>query len=104
MTNSYPYMLSYKVNHLPWLDGMVTWWPLDVDGSDIFGGMNGLLLGDAAFSTGQSVPFFDDFTGPLNPNWQAYLPTTGGSVTNIENYVGAPSYFGLPMAPIRLFS
>ena len=95
VTNSYPYTLSYKVNHLPWLDGMVTWWPLDVDGSDIFGGMDGLLLGDATFSTGQSVPFFDDFAGPLNPNWQAYLPTTGsgGSAPVIENYVGAPGYF-----------
>ena len=33
---------------------MVTWWPLDVDGTDIFGGLNGLLLGDVAFSTGNT--------------------------------------------------
>jgi len=26
-----------QVNHLPWLEGMVTWWPLDLDGTDIFG-------------------------------------------------------------------
>ena len=31
-TNSIPYTLSFKVNHLPWLEGMVTWWPLDLDG------------------------------------------------------------------------
>ena len=52
LTNSYTYSLSYKVNHLPWLEGMVTWWPLDVDGSDIFGGLDGLLLGDVTFSHG----------------------------------------------------
>ena len=46
--NLNPYTLTYRVNHLPWLEGMVTWWPLDVDGSDIFGGLNGLLLGDVA--------------------------------------------------------
>ena len=58
-----PYTLTYKVNHLPWLEGMVTWWPLDVDGSDIFGGLNGLLLGDVAFSTGATNLFFDEFNG-----------------------------------------
>ena len=52
---STPYTLTYRVNHLPWLEGMVTWWPLDVDGSDIFGGLNGLLLGDVAFSTGATA-------------------------------------------------
>ncbi len=62
-----PYTLSYKVNHLPWLEGMVTWWPLDVDGSDIFGGLNGLLLGDVAFSTGATNLFSDDFDGPFEP-------------------------------------
>ena len=50
---SNPYTLTYRVNHLPWLEGMVTWWPLDVDGSDIFGGLNGLLYGDVAFSGGE---------------------------------------------------
>ena len=75
LPNLNPYTLTYRVNHLPWLEGMVTWWPLDVDGSDIFGGLNGLLLGDVAFSTGSSTLFFDDFSGPaLNPAWQAILP------------------------------
>ena len=79
LTNLNPYTLTYRVNHLPWLEGMVTWWPLDVDGSDIFGGLNGLLLGDVAFSTGSATNLFsDDFTGPgLNPMWQAALPNAG---------------------------
>jgi subtilisin-like proprotein convertase family protein len=56
-----PYTLSYRVNHLPWIEGMVTWWPLDVDGSDIFGGFNGLLLGDVYFATGKvSQAFIGD--------------------------------------------
>ena len=95
-TNANPYTLSYKVNHLPWLEGMVTWWPLDVDGSDIFGGFNGLLLGDVAFSTGASALFFDDFSGPvLNPTWQALLPNNAplaGYQAIPETYVGAPNY------------
>ena len=101
LTNANAYSLSFKVNHLPWLDGLVTWWPLDVDGSDIFGGMNGLLLGNVDFSTGLSVPFRDDFTGALNPNWQAYLPTTGtgGSQSMIETYVGPPGYFFTNVGP-----
>jgi subtilisin-like proprotein convertase family protein len=90
-----PYTLTYKVNHLPWLEGMVTWWPLDVDGSDIFGGLDGLLLGDVVFSTGATNLFFDDFNGPgLNPMWQAALPndSTGAGVAPVETYAGAPSY------------
>jgi sugar lactone lactonase YvrE/subtilisin-like proprotein convertase family protein len=98
-TNSIPYTLSFKVNHLPWLEGMVTWWPLDVDGSDIFGGFDGLLLGDVAFSTGQTNAFFDDFAGPgLNAMWQPALPNagSGGSALPVETYTGAPNYtFGL---------
>src|ERR1019366_9209714 len=95
LTNSHPYALTFKVNHLPWLEGMVTWWPLDVDGSDIFGGFDGLLGGDVAFSTGQTGAFFDDFAGPgLNPMWQPGLADAGngGSATPIETYVGAPIY------------
>ncbi|MGO8926542.1 MAG: S8 family serine peptidase [Limisphaerales bacterium] len=90
-----PYTLTYKVNHLPWLEGMVTWWPLDVDGSDIFGGLNGLLLGDVVFSTGATNLFSDDFNGPgLNPMWQPALPNagTGGGATPVETYAGAPHY------------
>jgi subtilisin-like proprotein convertase family protein len=90
-----PYILTYKVNHLPWLEGMVTWWPLDVDGSDIFGGLNGLLLGDVVFSTGATNLFFDDFNGPaLNPIWRAGLPNvgTGGSPAPILTNAGAPSF------------
>ena len=90
-----PYILSYRVNHLPWLQGMVTWWPLDVDASDIFGGLNGLLLGDVAFSTGQSNLFFDNFDSPpLNSMWQPSLPNapTGGGAIPILTYAGAPNY------------
>jgi subtilisin-like proprotein convertase family protein len=95
LTNLNPYTLTYRVNHLPWLEGMVTWWPLDVDGSDIFGGLNGLLLGDVAFSTGNAAIFTDDFAGPgLNPMWQPSLPNagTGASPTPVEAYAGAPAY------------
>src|ERR1039458_1883338 len=95
LTNLNPYTLTYRVNHLPWLEGMVTWWPLDVDGSDIFGGLNGLLLGDVAFSTGNAAIFTDDFAGPgLNPMWQPSLPNagTGASPTPVEAYAWAPAY------------
>jgi subtilisin-like proprotein convertase family protein len=90
-----PYTLTYKINHLPWLEGMVSWWPLDVDGSDIFGGLNGLLLGDVVFSTGATNLFSDGFNGPgLNAMWQAALPDagTGGGATPVETYAGAPNY------------
>jgi len=94
--NLNPYTLTYRVNHLPWLEGMVTWWPLDVDGSDIFGGLNGLLLGDVAFTTGSNTLFFDDFSGPaLNPAWQAVLPNNAplaGYAIYPETYIGAPNY------------
>ena len=90
-----PYTLTYKVNHLPWLEGMVSWWPLDVDGSDIFGGLNGLLLGDVAFSTGNASLFLDDCAGPaLNPMWQPGLPNAvngAGSPGLVEQYVGTPN-------------
>jgi subtilisin-like proprotein convertase family protein len=49
-TNSTAYTLSFEVAHAPYLVGTVGWWPFDNDGSDIFGGFNGLLLGDVAFS------------------------------------------------------
>jgi subtilisin-like proprotein convertase family protein len=91
-----PYTLTYKVNHLPWLEGMVSWWPLDVDGSDIFGGLNGLLLGDVAFSTGNAAMFLDNFAGPaLNPMWQPGLPSAfngGGPPGLVEVYAGTPSF------------
>ncbi len=91
-----PYTLTYKVNHLPWLEGMVSWWPLDVDGSDIFGGLNGLLQGDVAFSTGNASLFVDNCDGPaLNPMWQPGLPNAvngAGSPGLVEQYVGTPNY------------
>ena len=94
LTNSHPYALTFKVNHLPWLEGMVTWWPLDVDGSDIFGGFDGLLGGDVAFSTGNAALFVDNFDGTgLNPMWQPSFPAVqspGGPP--IETYTGAPNY------------
>jgi subtilisin-like proprotein convertase family protein len=89
------YQLKFRVNHLPWLEGMVTWWPLDTDGSDIFGGLNGQLLGDVAFSTDNSALFLDDFAGPgLNPIWQPQLPNagTGAGPTPVVTNAGPPSY------------
>jgi subtilisin family serine protease len=94
-TNANPYTLTFKVNHLPWLEGMVTWWPLDVDGSDIFGGFNGLLLGDVAFSTGQTSAFLDNCAGPgVNPMWQPGLPSVvngAGPPGLVEVYKGIPN-------------
>jgi len=46
-------VLSYKVTHAPWLMGMVAWWPFDGDGTDIFGGYDGLLFGDVTFGPGE---------------------------------------------------
>ncbi|HWI56716.1 MAG TPA: LamG-like jellyroll fold domain-containing protein, partial [Bacillota bacterium] len=51
-TNSTAYSLSFKVTHAPYLVGTVGWWPLDGDGSDIFGGFNGLLSGNVLFTNG----------------------------------------------------
>jgi len=94
LTNSYAYGLTYRVNHLPWLEGMVTWWPLDVDGTDIFGGLNGLLLGNVAFTKGEPTTFMDNFAGPgLDPIWQPSLPNAGAGADPVtEIYVGAPNY------------
>ncbi|MCX6928299.1 MAG: hypothetical protein NT154_34590, partial [Verrucomicrobia bacterium] len=94
-SNSNPYTVSYRVNHLPWLEGMVSWWPLDVDGSDIFGGLNGLLLGDVVFASGATNLLIDNFVGPsLNSVWQAALPNAGngGSAAPLQTYAGAPNY------------
>ena len=95
--NSNPYTLTYRVNHLPWLEGMVTWWPLDVDGSDIFGGLNGLLLGDVAVldrrnhrcsSTTSPAPFESDVAGRLCPN----AGNGGSALPTSKTYIGAPNY------------
>ena len=105
-TNANPYTLSFKVNHLPWLEGMVTWWPLDVDGRDIFGGFDGTLLGDVAFSTGKSALFTDDFAGPLNAVWQPSLPdaSSGGGAVPIESTPARPDTPSLQLAPIPSFA
>ncbi len=50
-TNSTAYSLSFRVNHAPYLVGTVGWWPFDGDASDIYGGLNGLLLGNVSFNT-----------------------------------------------------
>ena len=95
LTNSYTYGLSYKVNHLPWLDGMVTWWPLDVDGSDIFGGQDGLLLGDVdVLAPGQTCRSLTASAGP-EPELAGLpaAPAGAGYPPVIANYVGAPGYF-----------
>ena len=49
-TNSTSYSLSFEASHSPYIVGTVGWWPFDGDGSDAFGGFNGLLLGDVSFS------------------------------------------------------
>ncbi len=97
-TNSMPYSLAFNVTHSPYLEGTVTWWPLDTNAVDIFGGFNGLLLGDVTFSTGPTNAFFDDFAGPLSPAWTSPLPTTGTGAgpSPILPYAGTPGYtFGL---------
>lgn len=61
-TNSTSYSLSFEVSHAPYIVGTVGWWPFDGDGSDIFGGFNGLLFGDVLFSPRGEVnqAFFGD--------------------------------------------
>jgi len=62
-TNSTSYTLSFRVTHAPYLVGMVGWWPLDSDASDIFNGLDGLLFGNVSFnsSTGEvNHAFFGD--------------------------------------------
>jgi subtilisin-like proprotein convertase family protein len=49
-TNSTQYTLSFEVAHTPYLVGTVAWWPFEGDGSDIFGGFNGILLGNVEFT------------------------------------------------------
>jgi subtilisin-like proprotein convertase family protein len=49
-TNSTSYVLSFEAAHAPYLVGTVGWWPMDGDASDIFGGFNGLLLGNVQFT------------------------------------------------------
>ncbi len=92
-TNLMPYSLSFNVTHSPWLEGMVTWWPLDTNGVDIFSGLDGLLLGDVTFSTGLTNSFFDDFSTGVSPSWQPPLPTTGSAAgpSPILTYVGPPN-------------
>jgi subtilisin-like proprotein convertase family protein len=50
-TNSTSYSLSFRVTHAPYLVGMVGWWPLDRDASEIFNGLDGLLFGNVLFNT-----------------------------------------------------
>ena len=58
-TNSTSFSLSFRVNHAPYLFGMVGWWPFErdlnghVDPSDIFGGHDGLLYGDVGAGLGE---------------------------------------------------
>ncbi len=94
VTNLMPYSLSFNVTHAPGLEGMVTWWPLDTNGVDIFGGFNGLLLGDVAFSTGLTNALYDEFSGPLSNNWSTPLPTasTAAGPSPIMTYGGPPAY------------
>jgi subtilisin-like proprotein convertase family protein len=52
-TNSTSYRLSFNVTHSPYIPGMVSWWPLDEDAMDIFGGLDGILCGDPQFVQGE---------------------------------------------------
>jgi subtilisin-like proprotein convertase family protein len=52
-TNSTSYRLSFNVTHSPYLPGMITWWPLDEDAIDIYGGFDGILCGDPQFVLGE---------------------------------------------------
>ena len=38
--------LRFNVTHAPYLVGTVGWWPLDGNGKDIFGGLDGLVTGE----------------------------------------------------------
>ena len=60
-TNSSSYTLTFEAKHAPYLVGTVAWWPFDGDGSDIFGGFNGLLLGNVKFTPAGEVN--EAFTG-----------------------------------------
>ena len=57
-TNSSQYQLTFRATHAPYLAGMVSWWPLDGNANDIFGGLNGLLYGDVAFTNGEVAQAF----------------------------------------------
>jgi len=54
-TNSDTFTLSFEAAHTPFLAGTVAWWPFDGDGSDLVGGLNGLLLGDVIFDPAGKV-------------------------------------------------
>jgi subtilisin-like proprotein convertase family protein len=73
-TNSAQYQITFRATHAPYLVGMVSWWPLDGDASDIFGGLNGLLYGDVTFTNGEvGQAFYGDGVAtrvvvPASPN------------------------------------
>ena len=63
LTNTTIYELSFRATHAPYLVGMVSWWPLDGNATDIFGGLSGLLYGDVGWNntTGMvNQAFFGD--------------------------------------------
>jgi len=57
------YQMTFRATHAPYLAGMISWWPFDADGADIFGGLSGQLYGDVSWtgSTGMvNQAFFGD--------------------------------------------
>ena len=50
-TNSTIYQLSFRVNHAPYLAGLLAWWPFDGDTADVFGGFAGLPYGNVGWNT-----------------------------------------------------
>lgn len=58
-TNATTYQLSFRTTHSPYLQGMVGWWPFDGDGTDIWGGLNGILSGGGDFRPTNYLMFAD---------------------------------------------
>ncbi|HWQ92460.1 MAG TPA: proprotein convertase P-domain-containing protein, partial [Clostridia bacterium] len=67
-TNSTSYRLTFRATHAPYLVGTIGWWSFDGNGTDIFGGWDGLLFGGgdqtnlySMFSTGKvNQAFYGD--------------------------------------------
>ena len=65
--------LQFKVTHAPYLAGTVAWWPLDGNGQDIYGGLDGLVTGELFWFGGEVDRSFigngvrSGVTVPANP-------------------------------------
>ncbi|HEY5915274.1 MAG TPA: S8 family serine peptidase, partial [Verrucomicrobiae bacterium] len=118
-TNSTAYSLSFRVTHAPYLVGTVAWWPLDSDGTDIFGGFDGLLSGDVSFNasggmvnqaffgdgvaTRMMVPGCADLDVGKRPGFTVegwIKPTTTGITVMKDGFENASTWFGVPAGTI----